>query len=78
MRNIETIKPQDNYTIEVVFSNGIIKLFDFKPYLKYPVFTILRQLDYFKAVKNKKHFIEWEAFELDLSADTIWHDGQML
>ena len=76
MRKIIAVKPLDNYILEVEFENNCIKLFDFSLYLSYPVFKILKDLNNFNKVVNKGYFIEWETFELDLSADTLWHEGK--
>lgn len=76
MRKIITVKPLDNYILEVEFENNCIKLFDFSLYLSYPVFKILKDINNFNKVVNKGYFIEWETFELDLSADTLWHEGK--
>jgi hypothetical protein len=76
MRKIIAVKPLDNYILEVEFENNCIKSFDFSLYLSYPVFKILKDINNFNKVVNKGYFIEWETFELDLSADTIWHEGK--
>jgi hypothetical protein len=76
MRKIIAVKPLDNYILEVEFENNCIKLFDFSLYLSYPVFKILKDINNFNKVVNKGYFIEWETFELDLSADTLWHEGK--
>jgi hypothetical protein len=76
MRKIIAVKPLDNYILEVEFENNCIKLFDFSLYLSYPVFKILKDPNNFNKVVNKGYFIEWETFELDLSADTLWHEGK--
>jgi hypothetical protein len=79
MRKIIAVKPSDNYILEVEFENNCIKLFDFSLYLSYPVFKILKDINNinnFNKVVNKGYFIEWETFELDLSADTLWHEGK--
>jgi len=76
MRKIIAVKPIDNYILEVEFENNCIKLFDFSLYLSYPVFKILKDINNFNKVVNKGYFIEWETFELDLSADTLWHEGK--
>ena len=73
MRKIVAIKPLENFMLEVIFENECIKLFDFKNYLQLPIFKELNDFNKFCEVKNKFYFIEWESYELDLSADTLWH-----
>ncbi len=76
MRKIIGLKPLDNFVLEVTFDNNYLKLFDFKNYLNLPVFAVLNNNEIFKTVKNKLYFIEWENYEIDLSADTLWHEGK--
>jgi hypothetical protein len=42
------------------------------------MFKVLSDFNNFCEVKNKKYFIEWEKYELDLSADTLWHEGKII
>jgi hypothetical protein len=77
MRKILAIELNNDFTINALFDDNLTKVFDFKNYLNLPVFEPLKNLVYFKEAKNKKYFIEWEKFELDLSADTIWHEGKL-
>ena len=75
MKNIITIKPLNDFKLEVLFENDCIKTVDFKKYLELPVFKVLKDFNNFCEVKNKKYFIEWEKHEIDMSADTLWHVG---
>ena len=76
MRKIISLQPAENFLLNVKFDNGAIKIFDVKPYLSLPVFAALNEEDAFRSVANKGYFIEWSALEIDLSADTIWHEGK--
>jgi len=76
MRKIISLVPKDDYQMLVTFDNGIEKQVDLKPYLNLPVFSILKDENIFKKVKNQEYFIEWQGHEIDLSADTLWHDGK--
>jgi hypothetical protein len=76
MRKITHLRPAPDFFLHVVFDNGAEKLFDMKSYLHLPVFEALKMPDAFKSVINKGYFIEWAAFETDLSADTLWHEGK--
>ena len=66
----------EDYQLSVKFDNGIEKNFDLKPYLQLPVFSILKNISIFQKVTNRGYFIEWQEQEIDLSADTLWHDGK--
>ena len=76
MRNIVSIQPMEDYQLSVKFENGIEKNVDLKPYLQLPVFSILKNISIFQKVTNRGYFIEWQEQEIDLSADTLWHDGK--
>ena len=75
MRKITSIIPSEDFYLIAKFDNGVEKKFDFKPYLLLPVFSILKDKLAFQDIKNQKYFIEWPKQELDLSADTLWHEG---
>lgn len=76
MVKIILLKPIENYLLQIRFDNGTQKVFDMKPYLHLPVFSELANLEQFRKVINRGYFIEWTAFEIDLSADTLWHEGK--
>ena len=76
MRKIVSLFPVEDYQLLVKFENGIEKTVDLKPYLQFPVFSPLKNIVIFNKVKNHGYFIEWQGGEIDLSADTLWHDGK--
>lgn len=76
MRTIKSISPTDDYHLLIQFENGVEKNFDIKPFLALPVFSALNDKNVFKTVINKGYFIEWQNGEIDLSADTLWHEGK--
>ena len=76
MRTITAIQTKENFLLNVRFDNGTEKVFDMKPYLQLPVFASLNQPAVFEKVVNRGYFIEWVADEIDLSADTLWHEGK--
>ena len=76
MRKISSLVPLENFQLLVQFENGIQKTFDLKPYFNYPVFSVLKNQNEFNKVINHQYFIEWKEHEVDLSADTLWHDGK--
>ena len=75
MRKITSIIPTDDFYLIAKFDNGVEKRLDFSPYLSLPVFAILKDKNVFQKIKNQKFFVEWPGQELDLSADTLWHEG---
>ena len=78
MKQINSISAESNFQLLITFEGGIEKQFDLKPYFQYPVFSALRDEKIFKTVVNKNYFIEWENQEVDLSADTLWHEGRSI
>ncbi len=74
---IKDVKPLENYTLQVLFSNGIIKKYDMKPIIKkYPVFEDLQHNNLFKIVHVDcgGYGIAWND-NLDLSEYEIWKNG---
>jgi len=78
MKTIKNIEVRPGFMLSVVFDNGINKIIDFKPYFRFPVFEILHSDNVFASVRNGGYFIEWPAYEIDLSADTLWNDGTVV
>jgi hypothetical protein len=76
MRKIINLLPTENFLLQVQFDNGTKKIFDMKPYFHLPVFASLQRMDVFNKVVNKEYFIEWTDLDVDLSADTLWHEGK--
>ena len=84
-KDIEIIKaiPLDNYLLRVVFSNGAIKIFDFKPELEFPVFKPLKNKVLFDTVKICDGTVFWEydrktknvANDIDISPGYLYWEG---
>lgn len=62
--------PNSDHTIRIVTTDGIIGIFDVKPYLEYEAFRSLINLPEFMKISNGGFFLEWEC-GAGLSADTI-------
>ncbi|MGL6226354.1 MAG: DUF2442 domain-containing protein, partial [Thermoguttaceae bacterium] len=45
-----SVKPNEDFTLDVSFQNGEVKRFDVKPYLVYGVYDRLRDWNYFQHV----------------------------
>jgi hypothetical protein len=74
MRNINTVRANDDWTIDVAFDDGVERRFDIKPLLDCEAFDPLRNLNAFKTIRNRGYYVEW-INEIDLSADTLYLDG---
>jgi len=57
---INEITPLDDYHLRVAFTNGEIRIFDFKPKLEYPVFSPLKNKSLFAAVKLAHGTAYWQ------------------
>ncbi len=67
---IAEIKPNQDYTLQIVAEDGKTGIFDVSPYLELEAFTDLKNKEAFLKVMNGGYFVEWEC-GADLSADTI-------
>lgn len=56
---IESVKIIDNYKLEIIYVTGEKKVYDMEPNLKYDFYKNLRNIEYFKKVKNAITTIEW-------------------
>jgi len=77
MKTISTLHANDDWTLDVAFTDGAKRRFDMRPLFEYEVFSGLRDIAMFKSVRNAGYFIEW-ANDADLSADTLYLEGAVL
>ena len=71
---VELVKPNPDYTLTLVFSNGEIRLFDVKPYLEFGIFRELKDRSLFNSVKPFMGSIQWQNGQ-DLCPDTLYMDS---
>ena len=64
----------EDFSLNLKFSDGSVKRFDAKPYLDYEVFKPLKNADYFKRIKIAFGTVQW-ADEQDISPDTLYLEG---
>ena len=74
MIKVVDVRANDDFTLDLRFSDGSVKKFDVKPYLKYGVFIELNDLGYFKKVKLAFGTIQWPN-EQDIAPDTLFLEG---
>lgn len=67
---IAEVKPNLDYTLQIIFDDGRTGIFDVSPYLEFEAFTDLKNQDAFMKIMNGRYFIEWDC-GADLSVDTI-------
>lgn len=73
--HVKSVRPLNDYELEVEFENGESRRFDVKPYLGRGIFVRLCDLAVFRAVRVIAGSIEWPG-GLDLSYDTLYVGGQ--
>ena len=74
MIKVTAVKANNDYTLDLKFSDGSVKRFDVKPYLKYEVFKELENLVYFKQVSLAFGTVQWP-HEQDIAPDTLFAEG---
>lgn len=57
--DVKTVEPIDNYNLIIIFSNGEIKQFDVKPYIKGNWFGKLKNISVFNIVRPCGKTVEW-------------------
>jgi len=65
------VEIKDGYTLQVVFENDEIRLFDATPFLEKGIFNELKDPNYFQQVRVAFGAIEWP-HEQDFSKDTLY------
>jgi len=69
-----SVKPNPNYTLTLVFSNGEVRVFDVKPYLEFGIFRELKDKSLFNSVKFFLGSIQWQNGQ-DFCPDTLYIDS---
>jgi hypothetical protein len=72
---VASVRPIDNYRLDIVFENGERRIFDVKPYLFRGIFVRLQNRPTFEAARVVAGSVEWPG-GLDLSYDTLYLESQ--
>lgn len=75
MKKITNIDVNPPFEIVCTFEDGTIRKADISELLNSPVFQPLRNPINLLKAENRGYFVEWPDWEVDLSADTLWHLG---
>ncbi len=75
MKKVFLAKANDDFTLDIQFNDGSFKRFDAKPYLNYPVFRELKDLNRFKNIKIVFGTVQWEN-EQDISPETLYLESK--
>jgi Protein of unknown function (DUF2442) len=74
MIKVTSVKANDDFTLDLKFSDGSVKRFNVKPYLKYEVFQELKDLAYFKQVRVAFGTVQWP-HDQDIAPETLFLEG---
>lgn len=72
---VASVRPLDNYRLEILFDNGERRIFDAKPYTYRGIFVRLQNRAVFEAARVVAGSVEWPG-GLDLSYDTLYLESQ--
>jgi len=75
VNKVTAVKANDDFSLDLRFSDGSVKRFDTKPYLDHEVFRELKDLNYFRKVKLALGAVQWPN-EQDSSPETLYIEGQ--
>jgi hypothetical protein len=68
---VTSVKPGDDYRLEITFSNGETGIYDCRPLLDFGVFQELRDNAYFRQVRAENGTVVWP-HEQDICPDTVY------
>jgi hypothetical protein len=71
MRKVIEAKANDDFTLDLTFDDGSVRRFDMKPYLDYPVFQRLKDVNYFRKIRVEFDTVQWPD-EQDISPETLY------
>ena len=72
---VTNVKPEQNFTLLITFSNGEVKEFDVKPYLGLGIFRELNDISLFNSVRPFLGSIQWSN-GVDLCPDTLYLESK--
>ena len=77
MKKVISAKANDDFTLDLVFSDGALKRFDAKPYLDKGVFKRLRNVECFKDLQVTYGTVNWRG-ELDIAPETLYAESESI
>lgn len=72
---VEQLKFESSHTLLLTFTNKEVRIFDFGPYLSYPIYEVLKDESYFKKARVFNGTIMWDE-ETDFDPDTLYLEGR--
>ena len=77
MKKVLSAKANDDFTLELTFTDGSVRLFDSKPYHNKGIFAELNDLDYFKDFQIIYGTVQWKN-EQDFAPETLYIESSEL
>ncbi len=77
MNKVIEAKANDNYTLDLKFSDGTFRRFDVKPYLELGVFRELKDMEYFSQVSIAYGTVNWPN-EQDIAPETLYIESELI
>jgi hypothetical protein len=74
---VKSVKPGDDYRLEITFSNGETGTYDCRPLLNFGVFQELRDNAYFQQVRAENGTVVWP-HDQDICPDTVYLDSKRI
>jgi hypothetical protein len=71
VKNVVSLK---DYKILLTFEKGIKKIFDMKPYLKYPMYKPLEDISLFNMAHTNGETVIWTD-DIDIAPETLFEKG---
>lgn len=71
---VKSVKPLKEYKLLIIFEQGEKKIFDMKPYLKYPMYKPFADVSLFNAVSTNGQTAIWND-DIDISPETLYENG---
>lgn len=77
MNKVIEAKANENYTLDLKFSDGTFRRFDVKPYLELGVFRELKDMEYFSQVSIAYGTVNWPN-EQDIAPETLYFESELI
>lgn len=72
---VKAVRPADDYTLDLVFTNGESRRYDCRPLLDFGVFQELQDPAYFRQARVELGTVAWP-HEQDICPDTLYLDSR--
>ena len=77
MGKVISANANDNFTLDIGFSDGTLRRFDMKPYLDKGVFRELKDINYFRRFRLAYGTVQWKN-EQDIAPETLYVESKIL